>query len=537
MTEKIPFSIDNSSQELFDTCVRLQYEKEALTSTVEDLSLKLKWYEEQMNLAKLKRFGASSEATGQQMLDLYNEAEAEQNPKTTEPELETITMERKKRMTDPGSKLKDLPIQRIEYVLDDLTCPQCHGPLHIMTQEIRKELKVIPAQLVVVEHVQNVYACRYCEAHAIKTPIFKADAPNAVIPKSMVSPSLLAFIANRKYCEAVPLYRQEQQFQNFGIDLSRQNLANWMIAGADWLNHLYRRLHTILLTKDILHADETTVQVLNEKNRKAESQSYMWVYLTGKSDDAIALYEYQETRSTKHPRAFLSGFKGYLHTDGYAGYQGIDGVKLVGCLAHARRKFDEAIKACPKGSGQTLLTSQEGLDFCNQLFKIERDLEQTTFAEHKEGRALRSRPVLDQFLAWLNLKSRQVLPKSSLGTAIQYCLNQWPKLTVHLEDGRLDLSNNRAERAIKPFVIGRKNWLFSNTPRGASASATIYSIVETAKQNGLSPYHYLEYLFEQLPNIDLDDRDKLDQLLPWSASIPERCRVKTNIPPAPSVQD
>jgi transposase len=533
MTETSP----KTQAELFDENQKLHYKVEELTSAVEDLSLKLKWYEEQMNLAKLKRFGASSEATGQQMLDLFNEAEAEQNPKTAEPEIEKITYERKKRMTDPDSKLNDLPVERIEYGIEDAACPQCHGPMHVMTEEIRKELKVIPAQLVVIEHVRKVYACRHCEAHDIKTPILRAKMPNAVIPKSMVSPSLLAFVMNRKYCEAVPLYRQQQQFQNYGIDLSRQNLANWMIAGAKWLDHLYRRLHMILLTKDILHADETTVQVLNEKNRKAEIQSYMWVYLTGKSDDPIALYEYQETRSTKHPRAFLSGFKGYLHTDGYAGYQGIDGVKLVGCLAHARRKFDEAIKACPKGADQALLASQEGLDFCNQLFKIEREIEDKTFEESKEARTLRSRPLLDRFLSWLNQKSRQVLPKSSLGTAIQYCLNQWPKLTVYLEDGRLDLSNNRAERAIKPFVIGRKNWLFSNTPRGASASATIYSIVETAKQNGLSPYHYLEYLFEQLPNIDLDDRDKLDQLLPWSASIPERCRVKTNIPPAPSVQD
>jgi len=537
MAEKIPFSIDDSPEELFDTCVRFQYKVEELTSTVEDQSLKLKWYEEQLNLAKLKRFGASSEATGQQTLDLYNEAEAEQTPKAIEPDLEKITYERKKRMTDPESKLHDLPVERIEYELKDATCPQCHGPLHVMTQEIRRELKVIPAQLVVVEHVRNVYACRYCEAHDIKTPILRAAAPAAVIPKSIVSPSLLAFVMNRKYCEAVPLYRQEQQFQNYGIDLSRQNLANWMIGGAKWLDHLYRRLHTILLSKTILHADETTVQVLNEKNRKAESQSYMWVYLTGRTDEPIALYEYQETRSTKHPRAFLSGFKGYLHTDGYAGYQGLEGVKLVGCLAHARRKFDEAIKAAPKGSGQTLLASQEGLDYCNQLFRIERNLEGKSDEERKEARRLQSRKVFDEFRSWLIMKERQVLPKSALGMAIQYCLNQWGKLTTVLEDIRLEFSNNRAERAIKPFVIGRKNWLFSNTPRGASASATIYSIVETAKQNGLSPYHYLEYLFEQLPNIDCDDQGNLDSLLPWSSSIPDRCKVKTNTPPEPSVQD
>jgi transposase len=537
MAEKIPFSIDNSPEELFDTCVRLQYEKEELTSKVEDLSLKLKWYEEQMKLSKQKRFGASSEATGQQMLDLYNEAEAEASPKAVEPEIEKITYERKKRLTDPESKLKDLPVERIEYALEVTTCPQCHGHLHVMKQEIRKELKVIPAQLVVIEHVQNVYACRYCEAHDIKTPILKALAPNAVIPRSMVSPSLLAYVMNRKYAEAIPLYRQEQQFQHYGIDLSRQNLANWVVSGAEWLGHLTRRMHEILLSKTVLHADETAVQVLHEQNRKAENQSYMWVYLTGVSDEPIVLYEYRETRSTKHPRAFLKGFKGYLHTDGYPGYQGIEGVKLVGCFAHARRKFDEAIKACPKGSDQTLLVSQEGLNFCNRLFAIERSLENKTSEERLEGRRFESKPLLEAFLTWLNEKSRQVLPKSALGTAIQYCLNQWGKLQVVLEDGRLELSNNRAERAIKPFVIGRKNWLFSNTPKGASASATIYSIVETAKGNGLSPYHYLEYLFERLPNIDLKSPRELDDLLPWSASIPDRCKVKRDTDSKPTVEN
>jgi len=208
-----------------------------------------------------------------------------------------------------------------------------------------------------------------------------------------------------------------------------------------------------------------------------------------------------------------------------------------GCWAHARRKFDEAIKAAPKGADQTLLASQEGLDFCNRLFKIERDFEGKTGEQRQEARLRRSKPILEQFWRWLMEKQKQVLPKSSLGTAIQYCLNQWSKLQVYLEDGRLDLSNNRAERAIKPFVIGRKNWLFSNTPRGADASATICSIVETAKGNGLSPFHYLEYLFEQLPNIDLADKDELDKLLPRSLSIRDRSKIKTDTPTTSSVHD
>ncbi|QSQ09789.1 hypothetical protein H0A61_02170 [Koleobacter methoxysyntrophicus] len=286
---------------------------------------------------------------------------------------------------------------------------------------------------------------------------------------------------------------------------------------------LFQEIISILLASC---SDETTLQVLHEPGRSAGTDSYMWLYRTGRDGPSIILYDYQTTRASKHPERFLSGFKGYLHVDGYAGYNRLPNITLVGCWAHARRKFDEALKALPADKRNTHVAAKEGLNFCNQLFAIERDLKDLTPKQRYEARLERSRPVLDAFLAWLKYQRPRVLPKSAFGQAIQYCLNQWDKLKAFMVDGRLELDNNRSERSIKPFVIGRKNWLFSNAPRGATSSATIYSIVETAKENGLNPLMYLMYLFEKLPNMDIKDKDALDELMPWSATLPEVCKVK-----------
>lgn len=299
-----------------------------------------------------------------------------------------------------------------------------------------------------------------------------------------------------------------------------------MIYGANtWLHYIYDRMYDHLLEQDILHADETTLQVLSEQGRFATSSLYIWLYRTGREGPPNILYNYQQTRAGKHPREFLSEFKGYLHVDGYAGYNGLSDVTLVGCWAHARRKFDEALKALPASARSTSVTAKEGLDFCNQLFAIEREAKDATPEERYIIRLERSQPVLDAFSVWLREQTPKVLPKSALGKAIKYCRNQWEKLEVFLEDGRLEIDNNRSERSIKPFVIGRKNWMFANTARGARSSAIIYSIVETAKENGLNPFNYLTYLFEKLPNIDITDEKELNHLLPWSTNIPEECRV------------
>lgn len=517
-------------ENLIRRCESLETQCQSLKKQNEELKVELAWYKEQFFLNQQRQFGASSEKThpNQPELPFFNEAETEANESIEEPTVETITYRRRKIQGLRDMKLETLPTETVEYRLpqEDQVCSCCGGSLHEMSTEIRRELKIIPAEVKVVEHVQYVYSCRQCDREAIQTPIVTASMPAPVFPKSLASPSAMAYTMTQKYVESMPLYRQEQQFARLGVSLPRQTLANWILYGAHtWLILLYDRMHDLLLKRDILHADETTLRVLREPGRSATSSSYIWLYRTGREVPAIILYNYQETRAGKHPSQFLSGFKGYLHVDGYAGYHGISDAILVGCWAHARRKFTDALNALPESERPKAVTTHEGLRFCNQLFAIERDLQRVTSEERYRLRLQRSQPVLDQFSEWLCTQTEKVLPKSLLGQAIQYCRNQWGQLKAFLQDGRLELDNNRSERSIKSVVIGRKNWLFSNTPRGAQASAIIYSIVETAKANGLNPFHYLVYLFETLPNMDLADKDELDSLLPCSSTLPDFCHV------------
>ncbi len=499
-----------------------------LETQMEQLSVKLAWYEEQYRLSKQKLFGSSSEKTNDVQISLFNETEAESAPINIEPTIETITYNRKKKKGSKEKVLSKLPVETVEYRLssEEQVCPQCEGQLHEMSKEIRHELKIVPAQVSVVEHVRYVYSCRSCEKNEITTPIITAPMPAPVIKGSMASPSAVSHIMTRKYVEAIPLYRQEQQFERSGIILSRQTLSNWMIkCSNDWLKPIYNRMHTMLIQKEVLHADETVLEVLNEPDRPAQTDSYMWMYRTSGCDVPIVLFEYKVSRSGDHPKAFLNGFKGYLHVDGYAGYNKVENVTLVGCLAHARRKFTDTLKALPKDTSISTTAANQGLEYCNQLFEIERNLADLSYEKRYEQRLLQSKPVVDAFFAWLEMQSQQALPKSSFGSAVTYCLNQRKKLEAFLLDGRLELSNNRGERAIKPFVIGRKNWLFSNTPKGASSSAIIYSIIETAKENNLNIFEYLKYIFEQLPNVDISDLNVIDKFLPWSSDLPELCKA------------
>lgn len=507
-------------QELQNLCALQQQQ-------IAELTAKLTWYEEQFRLSKKKQFARSSEQSGEKQLQIFNEAEVEADLTKPEPELEEITYRRRKQQGQRQEKLKELPVEIIEYRLpsEEQVCPCCQGPLHEMSTEVRQELKIIPAQVSVVKHVRHVYSCRRCEREETKTPVITAPMPKPALPGSLASPSAIAYIMTGKYVDGLPLYRQEQALARLGVEISRQTLANWMIKSAEcWLEPLYARMHQLLLERDIIHGDETSLQVLKEPGRAATSKSYLWLYRTGYEDPAIILFEYQTTRANKHPRRFLESFKGYMHVDGYPGYNGLPGITLVGCWAHARRKFDEALKALPPDKQKADVAAKQGLEFCNRLFTLEKKLKELSPEERYRERLKRGRPIIDEFKAWLDYQKPRVLPKSAFGQAIGYCFNQWEKLLAYLADGRLELDNNRAERSIKPFVIGRKNWLFANTPRGARASATIYSIVETAKENGLNPFTYLKYLFEQLPNVDVKDQNVLDTFLPWSDSLPADCR-------------
>ena len=514
--------------ELHEKCALQEQTITTQKQKIAELTAKVIWFEEQFRLSQHRNFGRSSEQqAGSQQLSIFNEAEVEAKTKA-EPTIEEITYRRRKKQGKREEKLENLPVETIEYRLSDeeRVCSCCGGELHEMSTEVRQELKIIPAEVSVVKHVRHVYACRRRERENVKTPIVTAPMPKPVLPGSLDSPSSMAYIMSQKYVEGMPLYRQEQHLARSGVDLSRQTLANWLLKGSElWLQPLFQRMHEHLLEQDILHADETTLQVLQEPGRGAGSTSYIWLYRTGRDGPQMVLFDYQTTRASKHPVKFLAGFKGYLHVDGYAGYNAIPNVTLVGCFAHARRKFNDALKALPPGQKDADVPAKEGLNFCNQLFSIERKLAELTPEERYKQRLELSRPVLEAFSAWVKYQTPRVLPKSALGQAIAYCKNQWPKLIAFLQDGRLEIDNNRSERSIKPFVIGRKNWMFANTPRGATASATIYSIVESAKENGLNPYSYLRYLFEQLPNMDIQDKVALDTMLPWADEIPEFCRV------------
>lgn len=501
----------------------------SLKRKVEEQAALIKYYEELLRLNRQKKFGASSEKTspGQRMLPLFDEPENEADKRAPEPAAEQITYARRKSSGKKDEDLSDMPVETVTHSIpeEERICPECGGAMHVMGHsEPRREIVIIPAEVKVVEHVREVYACRNCENNGTSVPVIKAPIPEPVIKGSAASPSAVAHIMVQKYVNALPLYRQEMDLISNGYMLSRQTMANWMIyCSAHWLEPLHEMMRRTMLVEDILHADETTLQVLKEPGRASRSVSYMWLYETGiYSSHQIALYEYQETRSSSHPVRFLEGFKGFLHCDGYSGYRRLEPcVTISGCWAHARRYFIDALKASPPDERENAV-SKRGVELCDRLFALEREYKEAklTPEERQRKRLEQSRPVSDAVIAWAS--EVEALPKSLLGRAVRYLLGQKTYLENIYRDGRLELSNNRAERAIRPFVIGRRNWLFSATPKGARASAIIYSMIQTAKLNGLKPFEYLQHIFETIPNVQ---PDKYGSLLPWSKSLPEKCKL------------
>lgn len=388
-----------------------------------------------------------------------------------------------------------------------------------MGREVRDELKLVPAHAVLMRHIRHTYACRCCERHNDHIPIVKASMPTPVIKGSFASPEAIAHIACEKFVMGSPLYRQEQDWARKGITLSRQVMSKWLIqATQDWLFPLYDALKAKLLEHEVLHADETVVQVLREPGKTPQSKSYMWMYRTGAdAPNAIVLYEYQPGRRSCHPKEFLQNYHGFLHADGYDGYHDLhQNVSVVGCWAHVRRRFDEAMKTIPM-SAQANSPPMEAIRHIGRLYKLEQEFQnlprENHFKARFEARQQRSKPLVDAFFDWCTAQNEP--PKSLFGRALRYALNQRLWLEKYLLDGRLEIDNNRAERSIKPFVIGRKNWLFCNTQGGAKVSAVLYSILETAKENGLNPFDYLTYVFRNAPNLNVaNNPDALELLLP-----------------------
>jgi transposase len=466
---------------------------------------------EQFRLAQQRQFGNSSESANQ--LGLFNEGEAIDAEAGIESESETITYTRNKPKRKPLPA--HFPRQRIIHDIDDKTCGDCGNDLHRIGEETSEQLELIPAQVKVIEHVRPKYGCRHCEQQGTAVKIRIAPVPPTPIPKSMATASLLAHIITSKYQYALPLYRQEQMFRQFDIELNRKTMAEWMMKSADLLEPLYQRLKLRLLEQAVIQADETPVQVIQEDKHRC----YMWVYCTGSDSPNqsglpnIVLYDYQSSRSGQCTREYLYGYKGYLQVDGYAAYKQTDAI-LVGCWAHARRKFVEAKKAQPKGKTGR---ADWAISHLQKLYRIESEIKAMNPAEKQQARQKKAGPLLDEFKVWLNKSANQVPPKTALGKAVSYTLGQWQKLIRYLDDGQLNIDNNRVERAVKPFVIGRKNWLFSNTANGAKASAMLYSIIETAKANELVPFDYLRYILQAIA----ENPENVDQLLPWCIDLPK----------------
>lgn len=503
---------------------------EHLENTIKDLQNQVSNLTEMVLLLRKEKFGSSSEKTPKQIegqLSLFNEAEIEADSKSAEPVICCKgSMYHRKPKASREKLLKNLPIEEFPCVLhpDDMFCNQCGTALkEIGFVKARDEIEYIPAKVQIIRYMQQACECPICK-HTVRPFIKKAAVPRSVLNHSLASPSSVSYVMYQKYVNSIPLYRQEKDWEQMGIALSRATMANWVIRSTqEHFEPVIKHMQKELLKREVIHCDETPVQVLKEEGKKPQTKSYMWLYRTGNDGKApIILYDYQPSRSGDNAASYLKDFKGYVHSDGYSGYNKLDGITRCGCWAHLRRKFVEAIP--DKKAVDAPLTSAEiGRDFCNQLFKVEERLKDLTPKERFCKRLELEKPILEAFWCWL--ESLTVLKGSALGKAVTYAMNQRPFMENYLLDGRCAISNNAAENAIRPFTVGRKNWLFADTPKGASASAAVYSIIETAKANGLNVFAYLQHLLLYMPDTDWQNYpEELDDLMPWSSEVQEQCK-------------
>lgn len=502
---------------------RLDKENRALARKATSLEMAKRELYEQLRLLIENRFGPSTEKYSVDQRDLFfDEAEAlldqleaesagEEDLGGDEPTASPVTTPVKRR-TRGGRAALPPEMPRVD-VVHDLNDDQkhCHGDgteLTCIGEEISEQLDIIPARIQVIRHIRLKYACKSCEEG-----VTTAAMPPQPLPKSNASPNLLAYCLVAKYVDALPLYRQEKAFQRLGIDLPRNTLARWIIQARELIGPLIERLRGHLLASPVLHMDETTVQVNAEDDLKASSPSCMWVQRGGPPGQQVVLYDYDVSRSGQVPVRLLDDYAGVLVTDGYEGYNQVvtaNQLTHAGCWAHARRKFVQAQKVQPKCKKGR---ADQALSLIRSLYAVKKQAKHLSPEERLELRREQSQPTLDKLKAWLDKSLNQVPPKTAIGKALHYLANQWRKLTAFMTDGRIPLYNNPAENAIRPFVIGRKNWLFSQTPRGAHASARIYSLIETVRANGIEPYNYMVTVLSALP-LETTDED-LDRLLPW----------------------
>ena len=457
----------------------------------------------------------------------FNESEAVAAEENTPEEPESVSRTKpKKKQGKREEDLEGLPVVVVEHSMTDGELEDKFGKdgWKQLPDEVYRRYSFTPAKIEVEEHHVKVYAGKETEE------VVKAPHPQTLLRGSLVSPSLEAAVMNAKYVNAVPLYRQEQEFERYGLHISRQNMANWTIQCADrYLAVLYDYLHEKLYSYHVLQADETPVLV-NKDGRPAGSKSYMWVYRTGRmyTERQIVLYEYQKTRNASHPREFLKDFNGVCVTDGYQVYHTIEGeredLRIAGCWSHARRRFNEAMKALPKQK-QKDSRAYLALTMIQAIYREEKQLKDLPAGERRNRRQLSVKPLVEAYFIWVRENLPKVPQKSKTWEGFNYSLNQEKYLKVFLDDGEVPMDNNAAEQSIRGFCIGKKNWVMIDTIAGAKSSAIIYSIAETAKANNLKPYDYFEYLLTEIPrHLDDTDRRFLNDLLPWSPNLPANCR-------------
>ena len=497
----------------------LKIKTTTLEEEVEELRYKLQ-------LVLFKRFGRSSEQIDLSQLEFFEEAKAkEEIEELTEEDTVTVKSYPRKKA---GRKPLDPSIPRREIVHDiaeeDKICG-CGHDLEKVGEEVTERLQTIPEIVYVERHIRPKYACRYCEGSGDEeNPVFRiAPAPPAMIPGSIATAGLLAFIFVNKFVDHLPFYRQEKRFERIGVRLSRQNMSNWSVKVYEKLKPLEELLRKEVRGGPYIQMDETPLQVMGEEGRLNTSKSYMWVSRGGPPEKPVVYYKYQETREAQYIEDFLEDYRGFLQSDGYKGYDSAlkenKNIVHVGCLAHVRRKFFDASKVSKKAGSAHI-----ALKKIASIYHTENELkkQELTKEELLKRRQEEIEPLLEDFKKWLTDKSQKVRPTSETGKAISYSLGQWEKIENYLGCAELTPDNNAAERAVKPFVLGRKNWLFSGSPTGAHASALLFSLIETAKANDLNPYGYLKWIFEEIPLIQSEkefekflplncDREKVNQ--------------------------
>jgi len=475
----------------------------------EQYGLRIEFLEGQIRLLKKELFGQKSEKRSPEeselhQLHLFNEAEVFTEKEPEEPLVVPEHTRRKPKRTPLPANLPR--VDRIQDIKEEEKVCTCGEPLCRIGEEVSEKLDFIPAKIRVIRTIRYKYACKKCEGVESEGPTVKiAPLPPAIIPKGIATPGLLAHIVVSKYADALPLYRQEKIFSRHGIELSRSTMAGWMVKAAESCAPVMELLQKELLTGPLVNADETPVQVLNEPDRSNTTDSYMWVFRGGDPKKPVILFRYSPTRSGVIPREILKGYEGYCQTDAYSGYDALEGedtkIILVGCFSHTRRNFVKVIDARGEALKNKTGSAEIALDYIQKLYAIEKIARTSGLSppEIVELRKEKAKPILEEFKAWIEKRVIQTPPKGLLGKALNYARNHWPKLIRYVENGHITPDNNLAENAIRPFVVGRKNWLFAGHPNGAHAAATLYSLIETAKACGLEPYRYLRFLFEKLP--------------------------------------